>query len=538
MNDYVMNRPMLVSDILMHAARHHGDTEVVSYSDGTVLRSDYRRVEARARQLATALTRLGIRIGDSVGTLAWNSQQHLELYYGIAGLGAVCHTVNPRLFDEQIAYIINDAGDRLVFFDGEFLPIVKRVAPSCPSVEAWVALGDVDIMPDASLSNLMDYEPLLSAESSSFSWPALDENMPALLCYTSGTTGAPKGVIYTHRSTVLHAYICALPDSQNLSAREVVMPVVPMFHVKAWETPFSAPLVGAKLVFPGGRLDGGSLFTALEEQEVTLAMGVPTVWLNLLRHVETNGLRFSTLRRLLVGGAVVPTSMVDAFSDLGVELSQGWGMTETAALTTCTRPLLKHNSLSPKDLRARVYENQGRILPGADMRLIDANGEEAPWDGRTRGQLEVRAPWVTARYFKAQGSALVDGWFPTGDIATIDPDGFMNVVDRDKDVVKSGGEWISSVEIENIAAAHPDVLIAACIAQIHPKWGERPLLIVVKRQDAKLTKSDLLHFYEGKVVKWWIPDDVIFLDEMPLTSTGKLFKMKLREAFKDYVFSA
>lgn len=531
----MIDTPLLVSSLLQQAARYHGNTEIVSRLGGREHRYTYRDSERRAKQLAKALAKLGIVGGDRVGTLAWNDYRHFELYYGVSGSGVVCHTVNPRLFPEQIAYIINHGSNRLVFFDVEFLTLVERLAPQCPGVESWVLL-DAPATPSTPFQEkLLHYETLLAEQNDEYAWPSFEENSASMLCYTSGTTGDPKGVLYSHRSTVIHAYACALPDSQNLSACEVVMPVVPLFHAKAWEVPYSAPLVGAKLVLPGSRLDGATLYNLIELEGVTISIGVPTVWLGLLRHVQENGLRFSSLRRLLVGGASTPPAVIEGYAALGIDLLQGWGMTETAALTTCTRPLTSHLKLSPQALQHQVKENQGRIVPGADMRIVDEDGQELTWGGAVSGHLQVRAPWVAERYYGHQDSALVDGWLPTGDIARINADGFMQITDRNKDVVKSGGEWISSIDVENVASAHPAVLLAACIAGNHPKWGERPLLVIEKKPGMDIGRQELLQFFEGKVAKWWIPDDVIFVDEMPMTATGKLFKLKLREMFKDHL---
>jgi acyl-CoA synthetase (AMP-forming)/AMP-acid ligase II len=533
----MMDVPLLLSSLLRQAATNHGRTEIVSRREDGVHRYDYRACESRAKRLAQALARLGMASGERIATLAWNDHRHLELYYGVTGGALVCHTINPRLFLEQIVYIINHAGDRGVVFDACFLPLVEQLAPQCPGVTAWVVLDTPGVaLADSSLP-LLRYEALLAAESGDIEWPEFDEKSASMLCYTSGTTGDPKGVLYSHRASVIHAYAVALPDSANLSARDVVMPVVPLFHANAWEMPFASPLVGAKLVLPGAHLDGASLYELMEQEGVTLSIGVPTIWLSLLNHVREAGLRFSTLKRLLVGGSSTPPAVVAAYAELGVELIQGWGMTETMALTTCTRPLAVHAGLSPDELRSRVNDNQGRIVAGARMRIVDDEGRELPWGGAEAGHLQVRGPWIAERYFLQPDTALTDGWLPTGDIARIDRDGYMQITDRNKDLIKSGGEWISSIEIENVATAHPGVLLAACIAAHHDKWCERPLLIVVRKPNVALSSEEMLAFFEGKVAKWCVPDDVLFVDQMPMTATGKLYKVKLRELYKEHLRS-
>lgn len=531
----MMTMSLLISTLLQDAARNHRTTEIVSRIGATVHRYTYRDAEARARQLANALAALDVGEGDKVGTLAWNDHRHFELYYAVAGSGAICHTINPRLFPEQLAYIINHGASKVMFLDPEFLPLAERLASDCPNINTWVVLDQPGQQYTLPGQVLLRYEELLAAQDSAYTWPTFDENAASNLCYTSGTTGNPKGVLYSHRSTVLHAFACALPDSQNLSASEVVMPVVPLFHANAWEIPYSAPLVGAKLVLPGSRLDGASLYQLVEQEGVTLSVGVPTVWLNVLRYMQENDLRFSTLRRLLIGGAAMPAVGFDGYAALGVKVFQGWGMTETAALTTCTAPKAAHRLLDEKALQRQVYQGQGRPVAGAQTRIVDELGEELAWDNAQSGYLQARAPWIIERYFGSPESALEASWLPTGDMARIDADGFVTITDRAKDVVKSGGEWISSIEIENIAVAHPDVLHAACIAATHPKWGERPLLVAVKAPGTDLTAQALLHTYEGKVAKWCIPDDVVFIDAMPMTATGKLFKLQLRDMFKDYL---
>ncbi|KFX26795.1 3-(methylthio)propionyl-CoA ligase [Ralstonia solanacearum] len=533
---HMMSMPLLISTIIEHAARNYGATEVVSRrveGDGDDLhRTTYAAVRDRAKQLANALAALGVQPGERVGTLAWNGYRHLEIYYGVSGSGSVCHTINPRLFPDQIAYIVNHADDQYVFFDLTFVPLIEGIAPHCPNVKGWVAMTDRAHMPASSVPMLC-YEDLLAAQRADYTWPQFDENTASSLCYTSGTTGNPKGALYSHRSTVLHSYASALPDALGCSAQDVILPVVPMFHVNAWGLPYSVPLVGAKLVLPGPKLDGASLYELFEREQVSFSAGVPTVWLGLLQHMQANGLRFSSFRRTVIGGSACPPAMIRTLNALGVEVIHAWGMTEMSPLGTTSKLMSKHNGL-PDEVRQHVLERQGRALYGVEMKIVDGNGHELPWDGKAFGDLHVRGPWTIDRYYRSDPSPLVDGWFPTGDVANIDPDGYMQITDRSKDVIKSGGEWISSIDVENVAAAHPAVHMAACIACHHPKWDERPLLVVMKRPGAELTREEMLRFFEGKVAKWWIPDDVVFVTEIPLTATGKMQKLKLREQFRDY----
>ncbi|MGF6541092.1 acyl-CoA synthetase (AMP-forming)/AMP-acid ligase II [Paraburkholderia youngii] len=534
MTGRMMSTPLLISSIIRRAARYNGGVEIVSRSsDGDIHRYTYRECELRARKLAQALEALDVRQGDRIGTLAWNSYRHLELYYAVPGAGAICHTINPRLFPEQIVHIVNDAEDTYVCFDAQFLPLVEEIGGRCPGVKAWIMMAGREDMPADSKVSLLCYEELIGAQDGNYEWPVLDENLASGLCYTSGTTGNPKGVLYSHRSTVLHTYASALPDSLSCSASEVIMPVVPMFHVNAWGLPYSAPLVGAKLVLPGSRLDGASLYELLEREKITFSAGVPTVWLGLLEYVRSNNLAFSTFRRTGIGGSAVSRSMIRAFKGLGVDVLHGWGMTETSPLGTSCTLRGQHAALSESE-QEKVLEKQGPVIAGIEIKIEDGDGHELPWDGKAAGDLFVRGPWVIDSYYGNNTSPLQDGWFPTGDVATIDADGYMQITDRSKDVVKSGGEWISSIDIENIAAAHPAVHMAACIAVRHPKWGERPLLVAVKKAGANVSRDELLQFFEGKVAKWWVPDDVVFVDAMPMTATGKFQKAALREQFKEY----
>ena len=537
----MMDMPLLVSSILRHAARHHGETEVVSRRvEGDIHRYTYARCEQRARQLASALQKAGVGPGERVATIAWNGYRHLELYYGVGGMGSVIHTINPRLHPEQIAWIVNHAEDRIVAFDATFLPLIEAVAPRCPNVKQWLAMVDAERQPASDkVQGLGNYEHFIATGDTDWTWPSFDENTAVALCYTSGTTGHPKGALYSNRSTVLHAYGAALPDAMAASARDAILPVVPMFHVNAWGIPFAAPMVGAKLVLPGPQLDGKSLYELFEAEGVTFAAGVPTVWLGLLGHLEANNLRFSSLNRTVIGGSACPPAMIKSFKEkYDVDVIHAWGMTEMSPLGTLSRLQNKHLSL-PADGQRKLLEKQGHTVFGVDMKIVDDNGNDLPWNGETYGNLLVRGPWVIQRYFREDADPLEydsegEGWFPTGDVATIDEDGFMHITDRSKDVIKSGGEWISSIELENLAIAHPAVANAAVIGVAHPKWDERPLLIVARKPGAEVTAADILSIYEGRVAKWWTPDDVQFVESIPLGATGKILKTKLREQFKDY----
>ena len=540
LNGLMMQTPLTISSLIVHADRHHPDAEIVSRRvEGDIHRTTYRQLHTRSRRLADALGQLGIGDGDRVATLAWNGYRHMELYFGVSGRGSVLHTLNPRLIGEQIAWIINHAEDRALFFDLTFLPIVEGIAPYCPSVRHWVAMIDRERMPAASKVELLCYEDLIDRGDSDYAWSEIDENRASSMCYTSGTTGNPKGVLYSHRSTVLHSMGAALPDALNLSSRDCILPVVPMFHVNAWGLPYVAPMVGAKLVFPGGALDGKSLYELFEAEKVTCSAGVPTVWQGLLAHTEAGNLRFSTMNRTVIGGSACPPSMLRLFQEkYGVQVLHAWGMTEMSPLGTVSTFKGKHRALDDASRTALQYK-QGRVIFGVDMKIVDADGNELPWDGRSFGDLLVRGPWVLREYFRQQASPLQKddvgrGWFPTGDVATIDPDGYMQITDRSKDVIKSGGEWISSIDIENIAVSHPAVAMAACIAAYHPKWDERPLLVVVRKPGVEVTRDQLIAHYEGRVARWQVPDDVVFVDAIPLGATGKMLKTRLREQFKDY----
>jgi acyl-CoA synthetase (AMP-forming)/AMP-acid ligase II len=533
----MMDLPLLVSDLIQFADRNHGDTEIVSKTvEGTIHRYTYHDAHARARRAAKALQAHGIGLSDRVGTLAWNGYRHYELYYAISGIGAVINTINPRLFPEQIVYISNHAENKALFFDATFVPLVEKLAPQLKTVKHYVLMTDRAHMPaKTSIPNLLCYEELLEAQDDRFAWPSFDERTACGLCYTSGTTGNPKGVLYSHRSTVLHAYGAALPDAINLSARDAVLPVVPMFHANAWSLPYGCTMVGAKMVFPGPHLDGKSVYELMESERVTMSAGVPTVWLMLLQHLGANRLKFSTLRRTVIGGSACPPAMIRSFQeDYGVTVFHAWGMTEMSPLGTVGTLKGKQEGLD-KEAKLAIQAKQGRGIFGVDMKIVDEEGRDLPWDGKRFGNLLVRGNWIASGYMKGEGGdPLRDGWFPTGDVATIDPDGYMQITDRSKDVIKSGGEWISSIDLENIAVAHPAIAEAAVIGIRHPKWDERPIVVAIKKPGADVTKEELLKFYEGKIAKWWMPDDVVFVAELPHTATGKLSKLTLRQTFTDY----
>ncbi len=533
----MMQQPLLISSLLVHAERHHGEQEVVSRRvEGDIHRCTYRELAARARKLAKALAALGVKPGDRVATLAWNGYRHMEAYYAVSGSGAVLHTLNPRLHPDQVVYIADHAEDQVLLFDATFLPLVQAVAGRTKTVKHWVMLAGREHMPaDAKVPGLLCYEDLVAAQDDRYAWPSFDENTASSLCYTSGTTGNPKGALYSHRSTVLHTMAAALPDCLNCGATDTVLPVVPMFHVNSWGIVYLAPMTGAKLVLPGAGLDGKSLYELFENEGVTISAGVPTVWQGLLAHVEAGGLKFSTMRRSAIGGSACPPAMIKKFrDDYNVRVIHAWGMTEMSPIGTAAGFKKKHLSATSEQQLA-VMSTQGRGVYGVDMKIVAEDGTELPWDGQASGDLLVRGPWIISNYFKGEGGdPLKDGWFPTGDVAKIDPDGYMIITDRSKDVIKSGGEWIGSIDLENIAMAHPAVAMAACIAAHHPKWDERPLLVVVKKPGAQLTREELLTFYEGRIAKWWTPDDVVFVDAIPLGATGKMQKNKLREQFKGY----
>jgi fatty-acyl-CoA synthase len=533
----MQQQSLQISSLIDFAARHHGDGEVVSRRvEGDIHRYTWADVALRSHRVANALDAMKLGQSDRVATLAWNGYRHLELYFGVSGSGRVLHTVNPRLHPDQIAWIANHAEDEIMCFDMSFLPIVQAVHAKCTTIKHWIALCDADKLPaDTGIPHLRSYEAWIGGESDHYTWPQLDENLASSMCYTSGTTGNPKAALYSHRSTILHAFAAALPDVMCISARDAILPVVPMFHVNAWGIPYSAAMTGAKLVFPGPALDGKSVYELIEAEGVTFAAGVPTVWQMLLGHMKPQGLKFSTLTRTVIGGSACPPAMIESFrNEYNVDVLHAWGMTEMSPLGTLCTLKNKHLRL-PADAQMKIRLKQGRAIYGIDMKIVNDAGQELPHDGKAYGDLLVKGPWVVREYFKQEGPApLVEGWFPTGDVATIDEDGFMQITDRSKDVIKSGGEWISSIEIENIAMSHPGVAMAACIGVRHPKWDERPIVCVVKKPGAQVSRDELIAFFEGKTAKWQIPDDAVFVESIPLGATGKMLKTKLREQLSGY----
>ena len=529
----MMDRPLLISSILEHAAANFAEQEIVSReTSGPLFRYTYAHCAQRVRQLANALKARGLQAGDVVGSIAWNNHRHLEAYYAVSGSGMVMHTCNPRLHPQQLIYIINHAEDKVVLFDATFAPLVQGIAAHCPQVQAWVCLSDREHMPAMEgVDKVLCYDDLLAAQDSTYTWPDFDERTGAALCYTSGTTGNPKGVLYSQRAIVLNALSGCLPDVLGLSTQDAVLPVVPMFHINAWCIPYAALIAGAKLVLPGPRLDGLGLYELMEAEKVTVSAGVPTIWMLLIQHVDQHRLRFSTLKRTCVGGSAMPPALIAKFSDdYGVEVRHGWGMTETTAASTMTS-LNDTQRRAPREQRNALVAMQGKAIFGTELKVVDGNGHTLPRDGTSQGELMVRGQWILSAYYKSDAPALVDGWFPTGDIATIDADGVMQIRDRTKDVIKSGGEWISSIELENAASAHPAVAMSAVIGVKHAKWDERPLLLLVRKPEQTLEKTEMLQFLETRVAKWWVPDEVIFLDKLPLGGTGKVQKNELRKQY-------
>ena len=527
--------PLLVWKLIDHGATYHGERAIITQTvEGVgIHRTNWREVHLRSRKLAQALTRLGVGMGDRVGTLAWNTWRHVELWFGLAGMGAIAHTINPRLFADQLVYIINHASDRVLAFDVNLTPLVEKLAPHLTSVEHYVVLTDRAHMPASSL-DLLCYEELVEAEDGAFAWREFDESTPCGLCYTSGTTGHPKGVLYSHRSNVLHTYVGGFGDTFGACAADVILPIVPMFHANAWGVPFGAAAGGAGLVLNGSAFDAPTVQRLMIEQGVTIAAGVPTVWLWLLGHLKAQGGGLGALQKLFIGGAAAPPAMINAFEDMGIEVRHCWGMTEMSPLGAISAMTARTARLPVAEQRA-LKAKQGRPPFGVEMRIVDDAGRDLPRDGKAFGRLLVRGPWIVHTYYGHEAPAVdAQGWFDTGDVATIDPDGFMQIVDRSKDVIKSGGEWISSIEIENLAVGMDGVAEAAVIGVHHPKWDERPLLVIVRRPGAEVTREAVLAFLDGKIAKWWMPDDVVFVDELPHTATGKIQKVALREQFRNY----
>ncbi len=537
----MQDRPLLISSLIEYAGQYHGDVEIVTRTvEGPLHRCTYRDVHSRAKKLAQALERLDVELGDRVATLAWNTYRHLELYYGVSGIGAILHTINPRLFPEQIVYIANHAAGKYLFTDLTFVPILEGIADQLTAVKGFVIMASPADMPETNLPNVMCYEDLLAAEDGDFAWPTFDEKTASSLCYTSGTTGNPKGVLYAHRSTVLHSMACASRDVMGMCNQDSVLVVVPMFHANAWGIAYSAPMSGAKLVLPGKELDGASVYELMDEEEVTISAGVPTVWLMLLQYMRDNDLKLPHMDRTVIGGSAAPKTMIETFEkEYQVEVIHAWGMTEMSPLGT-TGTMSKELSQLPWEEQLKYKIKQGSVLYGVDVKITDDDDNELPRDGVAFGHLMVRGPWVTSGYYGGEGGQVIDadGWFDTGDVATLDERGYMQITDRAKDVIKSGGEWISTIDLENLAVGHPDVIEAAVIGIVHPKWDERPLLIVIKSKGSALTGDELLAFMDGKIAKWWMPNAVEFVDEIPHTATGKIQKTTLREQFKDYTLPA
>ncbi len=537
MHSTMMNTPLVLTSIMNFAEKVYGDSEIVSVTaDNPRHRYTYRDAFKRVRQLGNALKNLGASFGDTIGTMAWNDYRHIELYYATAASGMICHTVNPRLFAEQLEYIINHGDDKWLFTDIAFVSILEELQDTLPNIRGFIILTDEANMPKTTLRNTQCYETLLAAEDDSIEWPEIEENHPVSMCYTSGTTGDPKGVVYSHRSTVLHAYGSAMPDTFGVSVNDVILPIVPMFHVNGWGLCYVAPMVGSKLVMPGPKMgDGETICSLINEEKVTLSAGVPTVWLAMINYMESTGKNVESLNRITIGGAACPLSIMKILKDkYGVEVRHAWGMTETSPLGTYNTLKPGMENLSESELDA-IRVKQGRPIYGIDIKIVDEQNQELPWDGETSGAVKVRGPWVTGSYYKSEKTAVDEnGWFETGDVACIDHDGYMLITDRTKDVIKSGGEWISSIELENLAVDHPKVAEAAVIGAYHPKWTERPLLLAVLKQGETLSKEELLAWYDGKVAKWCIPSACEFVGELPHTATGKLSKKDLRDQYNDY----
>ena len=529
--------PLLLHRVIDHAANFHGERKIITRSvEGPIHTTNYREVRARALKVSQRLQRDGIKLGDRVATLAWNTWRHLETWYGITGIGAIYHTVNPRLFPEQICWIVNHAEDRMMFVDLTFLPILEKHAAGLKTIERYVILTDRAHMPQTNLKNAVAYEDWIAEVDGDFKWVEFDENTAAGMCYTSGTTGNPKGVVYSHRSDVLHSMMALAPDTMNCSSRDVVLPVVPMFHANCWGLALTAPMVGATMVMPGAKMDGASIYELLSTYKVSFTAAVPTVWLMLLQDLEKTGQKLPYLKRVVIGGSACPRAMTKTFQDIyDVDVIHAWGMTEMSPLGSLCSLKPEYAELEG-EARLDMQMKQGHPPFGVEMKITDDHGRDLPWDGKTFGRLKVRGPAVAKSYFKGEGGEAFDddGWFDTGDVATMDKYGYMQVTDRSKDVIKSGGEWISSIDLENLAVGHPKVAEAAVIGVSHPKWDERPLLVIVLKKGEIATKDEIFGFMQGKIAKWWIPDDVVFVDEIPHTATGKIQKMVLRERFKDY----
>ncbi len=529
--------PLLLHRIIDHAAKFHGERKVITRSiEGPIVESNYAQIRGRALKVAQRLEQDGIKLGDRVATLAWNTWRHMEAWYGITGIGAIYHTVNPRLFPDQIIWIVNHAADRVMMVDLTFVPLLEKIADKLPTIERYIVLTDAAHMPQTTLKNAVAYEDWIAQADGDFTWKSFDENTAAGMCYTSGTTGNPKGVLYSHRSNTLHSMMAATPDAMACSSRDVILPVVPMFHANCWGLALTAPMCGATVVMPGCKMDGASIYELLDTYKVSFTAAVPTVWLMLLQDLEKTGAKLPHLKRVVIGGSACPRAMTKTFQDVyGVEVIHAWGMTEMSPLGSLCTVKPDYADLGG-DALLDLQMKQGHPPFGVDMRIADDAGRDVPWDGKAFGRLKVRGPAVAKSYYKGEGAEAfeADGWFDTGDVATMDPHGYMQITDRAKDVIKSGGEWISTIDLENLAVGHPKVAEAAAIGVTHPKWDERPLLVIVLKKGESATRDDILGFMQGKVAKWWMPDDVVFVDEIPHTATGKIQKMALRKQFESY----
>jgi fatty-acyl-CoA synthase len=538
MRGLMQSTPLMISSLIDYAAQYHGDTEIVSRTiEGPIHRTNYRQVQRRAKQLANGLLAKGVKLGDRVATLAWNGYRHLEIYYAVSGIGAVLHTINPRLFPEQIEYIANHAEDQYIFVDLTFVPLLEGMQDKLKQVKGFIVMTDEAHMPQTGLRDVICYEAFVRAQSAELTWPSFDENTASSLCYTSGTTGNPKGVLYSHRSTVLHSFAACMGDVLGINSHESILVIVPLFHANAWGIPYAAAMSGTKLVFPGMAMDGKNVYELLDKEKITFSAGVPTVWLMLFGYLDQHPeLKLPHLKAVVIGGSAAPRAMIQRFHDqFGARVIHAWGMTEMSPHGTTGNMLAKHKDLSFEE-QLPIQLKQGRAVYGVDLKIVDDEGREMPRDGKAFGRLLVRGPWITSGYFKGEGGKVLDAdnWFDTGDVATLDPDGYMQITDRSKDVIKSGGEWISSIDLENEAVGHPAVAEAAVIGVTHPKWQERPLLIVVKKKGSEVTRDELMQYLAPRIAKWWMPDDVVFVDELPHTATGKLLKTRLREQFKSY----
>ena len=529
--------PLLCHRVIDHAAINHAERPVITRSiEGPIHRTNYAEIRARALRVAQRLDRDGIKLGDRVATLGWNTWRHLESWYGILGIGAIYHTINPRLFTEQIIWIVNHAGDRVMMTDLTFVPLLEKIADKLPTIERYIVFTDAAHMPATTLRNAVPYEEWLAEADGDFTWKSFDENTAAGMCYTSGTTGHPKGVLYSHRSNVLHTMLALQPDAFGISSRDIVLPIVPLFHANGWGLAYSAPMAGCSLVMPGARLDGASVYELLTEYKVTCSAAVPTVWLLLLQYLEKSGGRLPDLKRVLIGGSAVPRAMIKTFwEDYDVEVFHAWGMTEMSPVGTVGTLKPEYAAL-PSEAVFDMKQKQGYTPFGVEMKITDDSNKSVPWDGKSFGRIKVRGFAVAKAYYNDNSRILDDdGFFDTGDVGTMDRYGYMQITDRSKDVIKSGGEWISSIDLENLAVGYPKVAEAAVIGVNHPKWGERPLMVIVLKEGQAATKEEILGYLEGKIAGWWMPDDVVFVSTIPHTATGKIQKTALRDQFKDHV---